>query len=181
MPTYRYWEEAQISDADMIKETSYYRLMMSIIEEFEQQGLIKDLRLAGHPKFSASLIQAMPEYEYLIENNIGKALQEARIFITDYSSASYDAHYRGAYIIYYWAERDYLIENYQAVPPINEENCDGVPVFSMAELAQQVKVAISKDYQMDELYKERYKKINEFSDNRNCDRLIDYLEEEGIV
>ena len=39
--------------------------------------------------------------------------KECHKVITDYSSASYDAHYRGAYIIYWWAEKDYLIDKYQ--------------------------------------------------------------------
>ena len=97
------------------------------------------------------------------------------MFITDYSSASYDAHYRGAYIIYYWADKDYLIEQYKAIPPINETNCDGVPVYSPEELVKEVQNAIDKNYIMDVKYEENDRKINEFHDGKNGERLINEL------
>ena len=81
----------------------------------------------------------------------------------------------------YWEERDYLIENYQAIPPVNEENCDGVPVFSIEELMSEVKKAIANNYVMDPMYEERYKLINEFSDNKNGERLIKELKELEII
>lgn len=178
MPTYRYWEEALIFNPDKIKTTTYYNLCMNVIREFEKNNLLDKLIICCHPKF-AEIIEEIgrmkPEYGNIIETNVNQGLENARIFITDFSSASYDAHYRGAYIIYDWEEKDYLIENYQAVPPINEDNCDGVPVFNVKQLVEEVKRAIRQNYVMDEVYEERYKKINEFHDGKNGDRLINEL------
>ena len=68
-----------------------------------------------------------------------------------------------------------MIEKYQAIPPINENNCDGVPVYSCDELISEVKKAIKKNYKMDKKYEDRYKKINEYHDNKNGDRLVKEL------
>lgn len=175
MLTYRYWEESFVMDEEKIKETTYYQAYMRILEAFEENGLLDRLIISCHPKFTDYLSNLNPKYAKCVENDIAKALAESKIYITDYSSASYDAHYRGAYIIYNWEERDYLIERYKAIPPIDETNCDGVPVFSMDQLIDEVKRAIENDYVMDEIYEERYRKINEFHDGKNGDRLVEEL------
>jgi len=181
MQTYRYWEEGMINNEQEIVNTTYYKTYMDVIKAFEKANMLDKLRLSCHPKFAQCLVKAAPEYSKIIEPDLTKALSESKIFITDYSSASYDAHYRGAYIIYYWAEKDYLIEQYKAIPPINETNCDGVPVYSPEELVKEVKNAIANNYVMDEKYEENYKKINEFHDGKNGDRLIEELIKLGIL
>ena len=181
MLTYRYWEEALVMNPETINETTYYNAYMEILNAFEKEGLLDKVLISCHPKFAECIINAAPKYEPIVEKDINKALENSKIFITDYSSASYDAHYRGAYVIYYWKERDYLIENYKAVPPVNEDNCDGVPAFSIDALVNEVKHAIANDYKMDPMYQERYKKINEFDDNRNGDRLVDSLINLNII
>ena len=175
MLTYRFWEEALIMNNEHIKETSYYKTYMKIVKAFEKAGLLDKLVISCHPKFAKSLSSIDEKYSKVVQNDVTAALKKAKIYITDYSSASYDAHYRGAYIIYYWAEKDYLIEKYQAIPPINENNCDGVPVYSCDELISEVKKAIKKNYKMDKKYEDRYKKINEYHDNKNGDRLVKEL------
>lgn len=175
MQTYRYWEEGMINNEKEIVNTTYYKSYMDVIKAFEKENMLDKLKLSCHPKFAQCLVKAAPEYSKIIEPDLTKALAESKVFITDYSSASYDAHYRGAYIIYYWAEKDYLIEQYKAVPAINETNCDGVPVYSPEELVKEVKNAIANNYVMDEKYEENYRKINEFHDGKNGDRLIEEL------
>ncbi len=175
MQTYRYWEEGKINNDELITETTYYKSYMDVIHAFEKANMLDKLKVSCHPKFAECLVKAAPEYAKIIEPDLTKALAEAKVFITDYSSASYDAHYRGAYIIYYWADKDYLIEQYKAIPPINETNCDGVPVYSPEELVKEVQNAIDKNYIMDEKYEENYRKINEFHDGKNGERLINEL------
>ncbi len=181
MLTYRHWEEALVMNPDTIKDTTYYKVCIEAIKEFEKRGLLDKLLISCHPKFADCLADVDPAYENIIEKDINRGLENCKVFITDYSSASYDAHYRGAYIIYYWAEKDYLIENYGAVPPVDETNCDGVPVYSVNELLDEVENAIKKNYVMDEKYEERYKKINEFSDGKNGERLVDELVRLNII
>lgn len=181
MLTYRYWEEALVMNPETITKTTYYNAYMEILDALEKEGLLDKVLISCHPKFAECIIKAAPKYEPLVEKDINKALENAKIFITDYSSASYDAHYRGAYVIYNWKERDYLIENYKAIPPVNDDNCDGVPTFSTEELVNEIKKAIDNNFVMDPMYEERYRKINEFHDGKNGERLVDALVELNII
>ena len=175
MQTYRYWEEAALGDEDKIKETTYYKSNMEVIKAFEKAGMLDKFRVSCHPKVAECMVKSAPEYKEILQPDLTAGLAESKVFITDYSSASYDAHYRGAYILYYWADKDYLIEQYQAIPALNETNCDGVPVYSPEELVKEVKNAIAKNYVMDKEYEDRYRKINEFHDGKNGERLIEEL------
>lgn len=181
MPTYRFWEESEITSPEKIKETTYFKLFIRIIEAFEEANLLDKLIISSHPKFSEYISSSIPKYSNLIEKDINKALEQSKIFITDYSSASYDSHHRGACIIYYWEEKDYLIEKYQATPPINETNCDGPVVYSTKQLITEVKKIIKKNYKVPKIYEERFKKINEYSDNKNTERLIHELMKNNII
>lgn len=181
MQTYRYWEEAALNDEDKIKETTYYKSNMEVIYAFEKAGMLDKFRISCHPKVAECMLKSAPEYKEIIQPDLTAGLSESKVFITDYSSASYDAHYRGAYIIYYWADKDYLIKQYQAIPALNETNCDGVPVYSPDELVKEVKNAIKKNYIMDKKYEDRYRKINEFHDGKNGERLIKELIKLGIL
>ena len=180
MLTYRYWEEGMVLNPELIKKTTYYQTYMKIIKAFEKNNLLENLIVSCHPKF-VEVLQKVFSDKVNIEPDINKGLEESRIFISDFSSASYDAHYRGAYIIYYWEEKDYLIENYKAVPPIDETNCDGVPVYNVDELIAEVKKAIKNKYKMDKKYEDNYKKINEFHDDKNYIRLINELKRLGVL
>ncbi|MBS7719929.1 hypothetical protein, partial [Vibrio cholerae] len=113
-----YWEEGLIY-CDSIEETSYYKAIMKVIKGFEAAGLIDRLLIVPHNKFSEFIYRNMPEYNHIISDNPSEALKVSKVFITDYSSAIYDAQYRGAYPIFYWEEKDYLIQQYKAIPPVN--------------------------------------------------------------
>ena len=180
MLTYRYWEEGMVLNPELIEKTTYYQTYLKIIKAFEKNNLLDRLIISCHPKF-VEVLQRVFDDKVNIEPDINKGLEESKIFISDFSSASYDAHYRGAYIIYYWEEKDYLIENYKAIPPIDETNCDGVPVYNEDELIAEVTKAIKNNYKMSKKYEDRYKKINEFHDNKNYVRLIDELKKLGVL
>lgn len=180
MPTYRYWEEGLIYKNE-IENTSYYKSIMKVIRAFEKEGLLDRLLIVPHNKFSQFIYDNMPEYKHIISDNPSEALKISRIFITDYSSAIYDATFRGAYPIFYWEEKDYLIENYKAIPPVNEENAPGVIAYSIEELVKYVKNAIENNYVISDEIKEKYLAINSFTDRKNTIRIVDYLEDSDII
>ncbi len=180
MPTYRYWEEALIYNNE-IKKTSYYKSIMKVVEAFKKAQLLDRLIIIPHNKFSQFIYENIPEYKEIIENNPSEALKKAQVFITDYSSAIYDAIFRGAYPIFYWEEKDYLITNYKAIPPVNDENAPGPVAYSTEELVRLVKNAINQDYVLEERYQERYLKINKFNDRKNTKRIVQHLREENII
>ncbi|MCM3610473.1 CDP-glycerol glycerophosphotransferase family protein [Planococcus sp. MERTA32b] len=180
MPTYRYWEEGFIYRG-LIEQTSYYRQIMRVIEAFKAHGLLDRLLIVPHNKFSEHIYENMKEYQHIISANPSEALKEAVIFITDYSSAIYDATFRGAYPIFYWEEKDYLIEQYKAIPPVNDDNAPGAIAYTIDELMASVKNAISRNYQLDEEIRYKYLQINSFEDRQNTGRIIEYLKKDDIL
>lgn len=180
MPTYRYWEEGMIYSGD-IEKTTYYASLLNMIKVFEKNGLLDDLILVSHNKFSEYIIKALPEYRHLFADNPSEALKIGRIFISDYSSAIYDAIYRGAYPIFYWKNKDYLSENYQAEPPITEKNAPGPVATSDEELVAIIKEAIATNYYLNNDYLNKYRNINQFTDNRNTERIVNYLLADNIL
>lgn len=180
MPTYRYWEEGLIYRGE-IQNTTYYNAIIDVIKKFEDHGLIDRLLIVPHNKFSEFIFDNMPEYAHIISTNPSDALTKSRIFITDYSSAIYDAIIRGAYPIFHWEEKEYLISNYKAIPPVDESNAPGPISYNTEELLELVKHAIKNNYVLEENYMEKYKKINEFSDGKNTKRIVEYLSDNHII
>ena len=180
MPTYRYWEERLIYSGDITK-TSYFQSILKVIKAFEKNNMLERLLIVPHNKFSEFIYDNMPKYKHIIEPNPSTALKLSNIFITDYSSAIYDAIYRGSYPIFYWEEKNYLIENYKAIPPINEMNAPGPVAKDVDTLMNYVQKAIRNNYTLEKEYKIKYSKINEFNDNKNTERIINELKRSNIL
>ncbi|PUB17837.1 CDP-glycerol glycerophosphotransferase family protein [Paenisporosarcina sp. OV554] len=180
MPTYRYWEEGLIYRG-LIEKTSYYEQIMRVIEAFKEHKLLDRLLIIPHNKFSEFIYENMKEYQHIISANPSEALKESVIFITDYSSAIYDATFRGAYPIFFWEEKDYLIEQYRAIPPVNDENAPGAIAYTISELMDTVKKAINQNYQVEDEILYKYKQINSFDDRQNTGRIIEFLKQDQIL
>jgi CDP-glycerol glycerophosphotransferase (TagB/SpsB family) len=180
MPTYRYWEEGLIYN-NKIEETSYYKTIMKVIKSFEKEGLLNRLLIVPHNKFSQFIYNNMPEYKHIISDNPSEALKVSNVFITDYSSAIYDAQFRGAYPIFYWEEKDYLIRQYKAIPPVNDENAPGPVAYSIEDLMETVKQAIEDNYVLEDQYVNNYKKINHYDDRQNTLRIVQFLKKDQII
>jgi len=180
MPTYRYWEERVIYSGN-IEQTSYYKSIINIIDVFDKNDMLDELLIVPHNKFSEFICNNMPQYRHIIAESPTEALTMSKIFITDYSSAIYDAQYRGAYPIFYWEEKDYLIKKYQAIPPVNEDNAPGPIAMDLDELINLIKHAKASNYIVEDKYKEKFLKICEFNDNRNTDRIVEFLKADGIL
>lgn len=180
MPTWRYWEEGSIVKGD-IENTTYYKALIECISAFENAGLLDRLLIVPHNKFGEFIKENFDSYKDIISTNPTEALKQSVIFITDYSSAIYDATYRGAYPIFYWSEKDYLIKNYKAIPPVNEENAPGKIATSPEELIQIVREAIATNYIIPEEIQQKYLRVNEFNDNQNTDRVIKELKKLDVL
>ncbi|SUM71126.1 CDP-glycerol glycerophosphotransferase family protein [Staphylococcus nepalensis] len=180
MPTWRYWEEAEILNGNL-KNTTYFESFISVIQAFEKANLLHKLQITAHNKFSEFITESLPQYESIICDDPTEALKNSRIFITDYSSIIYDSIYRGAYPIFYWKDKDYLIKNYQATPPVNDQNAPGKIAYSESQLIDIVKEAIAKNYTIEKDNLEKYRKINEFFDGKNSQRIIQVLKKENVL
>lgn len=180
MPTWRYWEEGSIVKGE-IENTTYYKALMECIKAFEAAGLLDRLLIVPHNKFGEFIKDNFHDYKDIVCTNPTEALKQAVIFITDYSSAIYDATYRGAYPIFYWSEKDYLIENYKAIPPVNEVNAPGKIATTPEELIKIVFEAIKADYVIPEEIQKKYLQVNEFNDNKNTERVIQELKKLNVL
>lgn len=172
MPTYRSWEEFSIYNNN-IKGTTYYQDIINVVESFKKIGMIDQLTIIPHPKFVNVLKEESIPCD--IETSYTDIRDKIKLLITDFSSVSYDAHFRGAYIIYLWNRRDELEKNYKSKSPLNYSNCDGVPVDSYKELEYEVMYADRHNYKLDDFYERNYMKIVEFNDNKNTDRIYNEI------
>lgn len=172
MPTYRSWEEFDVYN-DNIKKTTYYQDIMDVIDSFRKIGMIDRLTIVPHPKFAEALKNENVECD--INCSYTDIRDEIQLLITDFSSVSYDAHFRGAYIIYLWNRRAELEQNYKSKSPLTAGNCNGVPVYSFDELEYEVMYAEKNDYVLDEFYQRNFKRICEFDDFNNSQRIYDEI------
>ena len=113
--------------------------------------------------------------------NYENVLRDTEVLITDYSSISYDAFYRGAKVVFYWAEKDECMTHYGEGTKLmlNLDNVFG-PV---AMTGDEITAAVSENYGAEQRqdYLDKYRKIIEFHDGRNTERIIEHLIKDGVI
>lgn len=170
MPTSRNFEYSTIRDDT--ENSTYYNFSKNIIESIPDD--LKDkIVFIPHPLVNAifgktDLEKYMPdEYSY------DELLKNTRLLITDYSSISYDAFYRGCNVIFAWMEKEMCLENLGIDLKLNDDN-------AFADIAYDYKTLhelISKNYYGSHSEKNirKYKDIVEFDDRKNTERFIEYI------
>lgn len=187
MPTWRRWELNQARED--ITQTNYYRMIRlmydSVPNEFRDRIVILPHPLMAE-RFSGiaandDVTDAEMCSHILVTDNYENVLRDCELLITDYSSISYDAFYRGAKVLFYWAEKDECMTHYGEGTKLmlDHDNVFG-PV---AMNGQEITAAIEETYgkQQGQLYLERYRKIIEFHDGKNTDRIVEHLIKDGII
>jgi hypothetical protein len=179
IPTWRPWEltEARSNPQD----SGYYRLMERIVKNIPEEYM-KKIVLVPHPLFieyfkDTPLAKYMPDdYENWI-----KLLDKTKLLITDYSSFSYFAFYKGCNVIFDWSDLDECMEKgYDGALMLNEENVFGDVVYNESkDLERLVEENMESDRK--DKYVERYHKIVEFKDGKNAQRIIKKLREDGFL
>lgn len=176
MPTWRPWEYNQVRHDP--KKTRYYKMLVDIIESVPAD-LRDKIHLLPHPLFirelkNSDLGQYIKDFK-----SYDEVLRQTDTLITDYSSVAYDAFYRGSNVVFWWKEKDYCMEQYEGYLMLNDKNVFGDIVMNKREL----KTAIKSNYgsKQESKYIRRYRKLVEFNDNKNTDRLIKLLQEERII
>lgn len=180
MPTWRPWEynQARLN----FTESKYYkmieRIMGSIPEEYK-----KNVIVLPHPLIAEAMNKMDNETsKYMnFEDKYDDLLKNAKVLITDYSSIAYDAFYRGSNVIFYWEEKEHCMECYgeDTKLMLNEENCFGDICYNSEDLS---KVFIDNYlYNQKDKYIKNYKKIVEFHDGKNTERLIEYLKRDNLI
>ena len=178
MPTWRRWE---VNSAEKdFASTGYYDLMKRMLEAVPEELREKTV-LLPHPlmrKYAAGC--DIEKYFSPEDKSYDEMLRSCEILITDYSSISYDAFYRGASVIFCWEDLVECLSHYGGAHlMIDESTAFGDVCRSAGELEE----AIRKNYLQNrpEEYITRYGDIVSFSDGKNTDRIIEKLLEDGIL
>lgn len=170
MPTSRNFEYSVIRDD--IKNSTYYNFSKKIINSVPDN--LKDkIVYIPHPLIK-NIIGKTDLDEYMPkEFSYDKLLRDTKLLITDYSSISYDAFYRGSNVIFAWMEKDMCLEKLGIDLKLNDENAFADIAYDYGELTE----LILKNYfsNHSEEHIRKYKNIVEFSDNNNTQRFINYI------
>ena len=180
MPTWRRWEanEASIN----YKNTKYYKLIKRIVDAIPPQLQDKVIVLP-HPLMLKEIKSNKDYQKYIPKGEIiyDDILKNCKLLITDYSSISYDAFYRGCNVIFYWEEKDECMKKYgsEAKLMLNDKNAFGDICYNISDLKRVIKLNYEEEQNSKHIRK--YRKIVEFNDNKNTERLINMLIKDGII
>ena len=176
MPTWRSWDYNTL--VSNYKDASYYQFCKSIIDNIPDKYKDK-IYLLPHPlilkKFKdTDLNKWIPDII-----SYDKILEETNLLITDYSSISYSAFYRGSNVIFCWEELDKCMEHYETHLMLNKDNAFGDIAFKNTDIGK----LVEKNYNTPQTkeYIDKYSKIVEFHDGKNTDRVIECLKRDNII
>lgn len=180
MPTWRRWEANLASNN--YEETKYYKMIQRIVSAIPKK-LQDKIVILPHPLMLKE-IKNNKEYKNYIpaeDFTYDEILKDCKLLITDYSSIAYDAFYRGSNIIFYWEEKEECMKEYgeNAKLMLNEKNVFADVCYNEKELAK----IVEKNYNGKQLSLniKKFKKIVEFDDNKNTERLINMLIEDKVI
>ena len=187
MPTWRRWELNQARED--ITQTNYYK-MMRLMYDSVPADLKDKVIILPHPLMAERFADiaetgAAEDAEMcrriVVPDSYEGVLRDTEVLITDYSSISYDAFYRGAKVIFYWAEKDECMTHYGEGTKLmlNLDNVFG-PVAMNGE---DITAAVKENYGVPQRqnYLEKYRKIIEFHDGKNTERIIEHLKKDGVI
>lgn len=176
MPTWRPWEE-NAANSENPENTTYYAFIRRIVNAVPEE-LKEKVVVLPHPAFNRALKTGRFETPPMSYDEL---LRETKLLITDYSSISYDAFYRGANVVFDWSELAYCMEQYGANSHLmlTEEDAFGDVCYTEEELRASIKEAYYGSQKQE--YIDNYHTIVSFHDGHNCDRVIECLKKDGIL
>ena len=180
MSTWRPWEYNEVRFD--LKQTGYYQMLVRMFEAVPAE--MRDrVVILPHPLFFEAVgHEEFPLKRYMdSESRYDDVLKHTAILVTDYSSIAYDAFYRGANVIFYWEEKDACMEHYGPSTRLmlDGENAYGRICYSPAELTEALRKEDGAGQK--QAYVENYRKIVEFHDGKNTERLLEMLREDELL
>lgn len=174
MPTWRPWEF--VSDRADYTDSRYFKMIQRMHDAIPE-SLRENVVVLPHPLLGSALFGKSTE----IATNYDELLRDASMLITDYSSISYDAFYRGANVVFYWEEKNECLENYGEGTRLmlNEMSAFGPVCFSPDQLRAVVGETYGKPQHPE--YVRRYREIVTYHDGRNTERLIEAARNRGFL
>ncbi len=182
MLTWRPWEYAQyVAD---FNNTSYVRTMERMIAGMPPE-LLDKLVIIGHPLLKEFLRKHEDELSFSryvsFADKYDDLLKETRVLITDWSSISYDAFYRGSNVIFYWEEKEDCLAHYGGKTKLMLT--DELAFGDVCRDASALGAMVSENYRETQKpeHVERYSRVVSFHDGRNTERLLEFLKKDKII
>ncbi len=183
MTTWRPWE---INEARQdVRATRYYQMVERIFEAVPEK-LRNKVLILPHPLIAAIMRDAdLPLSNYIQrpddKRSYDEILRTVKVLITDYSSISYDAYYRGSNVIFYWEEKDECMAQYgpSTVLMLDDEKAFGDVCYNQQGLRKVIESNYYERQRPEQIAK--YKKLVSYHDGHNTDRLIEMLKEDELI
>ena len=188
MPTWRPGEAIQA--AEDFRQTSYYKFIEKIYNAVPDD--LKDrVIVLPHPLIKKNAVEALASSEEAGADDVMRlmlpdytheeVLRMTDTLITDYSSISYDAFYRGANVIFDWEEKDDTIAYYgkSARLMLTEDLAFGEVAYTKDELRAAIENTYGKEQQSK--YIDRFRNIVTYHDGRNTERFIEMAKKDGLL
>lgn len=179
MPTWRRWENSQARQE--FTKTGYYRMIKRMVDAVPEK-LRERIIILPHPLMQQAMNNSENELsKYMATETHDNILKRCDLLITDYSSIAYDAYYRGCNVIFYWEEKDACMKQYgpETTLMLTEEKAFGDICNDAAELRESIQRWYGK--KQNEEYNRKYRDIVTYHDNRNSERIIDLLKQDGVL
>ena len=181
MLTWRPWE--YVSGISDIKDTGYYRLLREIVETTPDE-LKSKLIVLPHPLIEDQVREDKDDcvWKYYVpDKKYDDILKTAKVLITDYSSISYDAFYRGTNVLFYWKEKDECTREYgdNARLMLTEDLAFGYISWDKEKLREDLVKAYHEEQTKAHL--DNYRRIVEHHDGKNTERFIAMAKKDGIL
>ncbi len=180
MPTWRPWEFVQ--GLDDVRNTGYYRMLRDMVDSVPEH-LRENLIVLPHPLIAEQFANSSddPVLRYCVRGqSYDSILQRTRVLITDYSSISYDAFYRGCRVVFYWKDKELCMKEYgDAHLMLTEDLAFGPVCYDAQSLAREVPPTFAQEQTEEE--KRRYGRIVTWHDGKNTSRFIEMARADGIL
>ncbi|MFR7590274.1 MAG: CDP-glycerol glycerophosphotransferase family protein [Longibaculum sp.] len=157
-------------------ESTYYKFTKNIIDAVPEE-LKEKIVVVGHPLLKQQL-HSTDLKKYIPDNYIyDELLRETKLLITDYSSISYDAFYRGCNVIFCWEDKDMCLNamNYKLM--LNESNVFADVSKSFKDLPSLIRQNYYRNQTQEQL--DKYRQIVTYHDGNNTERCYEYLLKNG--
>lgn len=176
MPTWRPWEYNLVRTAPA--KTGYYKMLTSIMSAIPTD-LLSKVQIMPHPLFLRELQQSDLAQFIKPFNSYDEVLRDTDLLITDYSSVSCDAFFRGSNVIFWWKDKDLCMEHYGGHLMINEENIFGDIAYNEDDITKMVRERYGNAQPQEHI--ERFNHIVNFKDDQNTERVIKCLINDGLL
>ena len=188
MPTWRPGE-ANLA-TENFRETTYFKFIQKIYDAVPDD--LKDkVVVLPHPLIKKSAVAAAESGGDIGDRDVirlmlpdvthEETLRMTDTLITDYSSISYDAFYRGANVIFDWEEKDDTIAYYgkSSRLMLTEDLAFGEVAYDKEQLRESIIRTYGKAQKKEHI--ERFRKIVTYHDGRNTERFIEMAKKDGLL